>query len=175
MAIEDLTLIGSAALDGTGNMYRNRISGNDADNILNGAGGNDRLNGGGGDDTLYGSTGAAWESDGFDKLYGGAGADSFMMQEYPFFSEDFIGDFTSEDDTIYLNREWFSTVPEGTLAADAFHEGSSAEDPEDRIIYNRETGEIFWDRDGSGGGAHLFLKVQPNTDLDHTDFVAYGG
>jgi Ca2+-binding RTX toxin-like protein len=50
--LEDLVLIGNAAIDGTGNGLRNVITGNDAANRLAGAGGADTLIGGGGDD-LY--------------------------------------------------------------------------------------------------------------------------
>ena len=49
--IENLTLTGSAAIDGTGNGLGNVITGNSAANILAGGGGDDALNGGGGIDT----------------------------------------------------------------------------------------------------------------------------
>ncbi|WP_315443304.1 calcium-binding protein, partial [Sphingomonas alpina] len=53
-AVEDLTLIGSAAINGTGNVLNNRITGNAAVNILDGGQGNDTLDGGAGADLLYG-------------------------------------------------------------------------------------------------------------------------
>ena len=49
--IENLTLTGSAAIDGTGNGLGNVITGNSAANTLAGGGGDDALNGGGGIDT----------------------------------------------------------------------------------------------------------------------------
>ncbi len=55
--VENLTLTGNAALDGTGNELANVITGNSAANTLTGGGGNDRLNGAGGADTLVGGTG----------------------------------------------------------------------------------------------------------------------
>jgi trimeric autotransporter adhesin len=55
--VEDLTLWGSAAIDGTGNELANKIKGNSGANILKGEGGNDTLSGGGGLDTLHGGTG----------------------------------------------------------------------------------------------------------------------
>ena len=75
--LENLTLQGSASINGTGNDLDNILRGNSDDNLLNGAagvdtligrGGIDRLLGGRGDDTLNGG-GAA------DLLNGGAGAD----------------------------------------------------------------------------------------------------
>jgi Ca2+-binding RTX toxin-like protein/GH24 family phage-related lysozyme (muramidase) len=49
--VENLTLVGSAAIDGTGNELSNTVTGNDAANVLNGAGGADTLIGQEGDDT----------------------------------------------------------------------------------------------------------------------------
>jgi Ca2+-binding RTX toxin-like protein len=46
--LENLTLSGSAAADGTGNLLRNTLTGNAAANILDGGAGSDTLTGGGG-------------------------------------------------------------------------------------------------------------------------------
>jgi Ca2+-binding RTX toxin-like protein len=56
--LENLTLTGSANLNGTGNVLANRINGNAGDNTLLGEGGNDTLNGLTGADTLIGGTGS---------------------------------------------------------------------------------------------------------------------
>lgn len=66
--VENLTLLGSAAINGTGNDLANIITGNNANNILSGGLGDDTLNGGDGNDTLLGGAGA-------DRLDGGIGAD----------------------------------------------------------------------------------------------------
>lgn len=55
--IENLFLMGSAAIDGTGNDLDNYIAGNSGANVINGGGGNDTISAGGGDDTLAGGTG----------------------------------------------------------------------------------------------------------------------
>lgn len=69
--VENLVLIGTAALSGTGNSQANVLTGNSASNVLNGMGGQDTLIGGNGDDTY-------WVDDGMDVIIelNGEGADS---------------------------------------------------------------------------------------------------
>jgi Ca2+-binding RTX toxin-like protein len=55
--LENLTLTGSAAINGTGNALNNSLIGNTADNTLTGGDGNDTLDGGSGNDTLIGAAG----------------------------------------------------------------------------------------------------------------------
>jgi Ca2+-binding RTX toxin-like protein len=55
--LENLTLTGVAAVNGTGNGLANILTGNGAANTLTGLGGNDTLNGGGGVDTMIGGLG----------------------------------------------------------------------------------------------------------------------
>ncbi|MDD1457444.1 hypothetical protein MEN95_21380, partial [Dolichospermum sp. ST_sed7] len=55
--IENLTLTGTTAINGTGNGGNNVITGNSGNNTLIGGAGNDTLNGGAGVDTLVGGTG----------------------------------------------------------------------------------------------------------------------
>jgi Ca2+-binding RTX toxin-like protein len=55
--LENLTLTGSDAIDGFGNMLKNTLIGNAANNTLNGDAGADKLTGGGGSDFLNGGLG----------------------------------------------------------------------------------------------------------------------
>ena len=55
--VENLTLIGTTAINGTGNINNNTITGNSANNTLNGEAGNDTMIGGAGIDTLIGGLG----------------------------------------------------------------------------------------------------------------------
>ncbi|AIF49638.1 calcium-binding protein [Pelosinus sp. UFO1] len=66
--VENLTLTGSANIDGTGNELNNVITGNGGDNIIDGDAGADTMYGGVGNDILYGGAGN-------DTLDGGAGND----------------------------------------------------------------------------------------------------
>jgi Ca2+-binding RTX toxin-like protein len=55
--VENLALIGSTAINGTGNTLDNVLTGNSAVNTLTGGAGNDTLDGGAGNDSLVGGTG----------------------------------------------------------------------------------------------------------------------
>jgi VCBS repeat-containing protein len=72
--LENLTLTGSANIDGTGNALDNVITGNGGNNVLNGMDGNDTLIGGAGNDTLAGGAGV-------DSLQGGAGDDTYIIDD----------------------------------------------------------------------------------------------
>lgn len=70
--LENLTLTGSAAINGTGNPLANLLVGNGNANLLAGGGGNDTLLGGDGNDQLSGGTGV-------DSLVGGHGNDVYFV------------------------------------------------------------------------------------------------
>jgi len=70
--LENLTLTGSTAINGSGNDLPNRITGNPANNVLMGNGGNDTLTGGAGNDILNGG-------EGVDALIGGTGDDLYIL------------------------------------------------------------------------------------------------
>ena len=83
--LENLTLAGSVAINGTGNSLANRITGNSAGNVLGGGSGNDTLLGGAGNDTLDGGSGN-------DNLIGGAGDDVYTVAQ----SGDAVSENSSE-------------------------------------------------------------------------------
>ena len=73
--IDKLTLLGTAAINGTGNGLANTITGNGKNNTLSGVTGNDTLMGGIGNDTLR-QAGTAKGDAGNDVLVGGVGKDT---------------------------------------------------------------------------------------------------
>jgi Ca2+-binding RTX toxin-like protein len=73
-SIEVLTLVGPAALSGTGAANYNTINGNSLNNTLDGKHGDDTLYGADGDDTLIGGDEADFVGD--DELYGESGSDN---------------------------------------------------------------------------------------------------
>jgi Ca2+-binding RTX toxin-like protein len=79
--IENLTLTGTDAINGTGNVLDNALYGNAGSNVLSGEAGNDYLSADGGDDVLYGGAGndTLIGGAGADTMYGGAGNDTFYV------------------------------------------------------------------------------------------------
>ena len=98
--VENLTLSGTAAINGTGNTLNNVIIGNAANNILSGSSGIDALNGGTGNDILIGGAGK-------DAMTGGAGADDFDFNSIAEIgngaTRDIIRDFVHLTDDIDLS------------------------------------------------------------------------
>ena len=168
--VEDLTLTGTADLSGTGNEVQNRITGNSGNNLLRGLTGHDVLSGGAGNDELRGGDGndRLHGGAGNDVLLGGAGAgDSFFFDD---FSVDSLPDFIVGEG-MDLDAETFSEITPGVLSADAFVVGTSAQDAEDRIVYDQENGNVYYDPDGSGSDlAILFATVTPGTELRRFEF-----
>ncbi|MFM6038159.1 MAG: beta strand repeat-containing protein, partial [Sphaerospermopsis kisseleviana] len=82
--VENLTLTGTTAINGTGNAGNNILTGNGGNNTLNGGDGNDTLNGGAGIDTLYGEDGNDTISGGVgsDTITGGLGTDRFVYSNF---------------------------------------------------------------------------------------------
>lgn len=73
--VENLTLTGASALNGTGNASNNVITGTTGNNVLTGNDGNDTLNGNGGTDSLVGGLGDdIYMIDGSDTVTEGASA-----------------------------------------------------------------------------------------------------
>ncbi|MGJ5631155.1 beta strand repeat-containing protein [Nostoc sp. CALU 1950] len=81
--LENLTLTGTEAINGTGNSLKNILIGNSAANTLSGEGGNDSLVGGAGNDSLIGGAGNDTLDGGLgsDTLDGGAGNDIYTVDD----------------------------------------------------------------------------------------------
>jgi len=146
------------------------VGGTGQDHIVGGAG-KDQLSGGSGSDRIEGG------SDG-DRLTGGEGKDAFIFTSRPGLSNvDTITDFSVKDDAIWLDNAVFRKVGKGTLTkpvklkSDAFTIGKEAKDAEDRVIYDKGTGRLSYDPDGTGSASAVkFAQVKKGLALKSTDF-----
>jgi Ca2+-binding RTX toxin-like protein len=165
--VENLTLTGTGAFTGTGNLVANVLTGNTGANTLLGLAGADRLDGGAGNDTLDGGIGN-------DTLTGGTGADTFRFANTlsATTNVDAVSGFVRADDRFLLDDAVFAGIGAvGALALGAFRTGTAALERDDRIIYNKAQGKIYFDADGFGGAAQvLFATVAVNTDIRADDF-----
>ncbi|MFI0846808.1 hypothetical protein [Mesorhizobium sp. IMUNJ 23232] len=145
----------------TGSHFSDALNGNSATNAINGGDGNDAIKGYAGNDTLTGYT----------------GADTFIFNTALNGSTnvDTITDYSISADTIQLDDAVFTALTTtGTLPAAAFRANTTglAGDASDRIIYETDTGELYYDADGSGaGGGILFAKIGIGLALTNADFV----
>ncbi|MES1985885.1 MAG: hypothetical protein V4461_13120 [Pseudomonadota bacterium] len=167
--VENLTLSGTADINGMGNELVNSILGNSGNNSLNGNGGKDALNGGAGNDTLIGGAGA-------DALTGGVGNDTFVFNNLTISADkDTIKDFVSGQDRIAIDHLAFGTFAShalGMLTTDDFTIGTAATTASQHIVYNSTTGALFYDADGMGGAAQIQIAlVTGHPALSVADFM----
>ncbi|GHC62282.1 calcium-binding protein [Neogemmobacter tilapiae] len=166
---------GHDRVDGTN--LADAISAWTGNDTVYGAAGSDSVDGYNGKDVLYGGAGADTLNGqkGQDILFGGKGADVFLFDEAPGLAHhDLIRDFKPGVDEIHLDNDVFTEIgPLDVLAAESFRTGSAAVDGDDRIIYQKSTGWLFYDPDGSDFAEKIaFARVKAGLTLTASDFVA---
>lgn len=133
----------------------------------------DRLIGGLGNDKLFGKLGK-------DVMIGGAGKDVFVFDTKPDARKnvDWVADFNVADDTIWLDNKYFK-IGKGTFSKPVklnkkmFWTGTKAHDADDRIIYNKKTGALLYDEDGTGDKAAIKIAtLSSKLKLSNLDFFA---
>jgi len=130
-------------------------------------------------DWLRGDAGAnvLTGSAGNDTLRGGAGEDGFCFESPldPSANFDRISDFAAGVDTILLDHDVFSRLwHKGALSAANFRASASgaAQDANDYVLYDTDSGRLSYDADGSGAQAAVAFAVlvgQPEVTAE--DFV----
>jgi Ca2+-binding RTX toxin-like protein len=168
--VENLTLNGSAAVDGTGNGQANMIYGNNASNVLSGLGGDDTLLGLGGVDTLIGGEGSDYLDGGAgaDDMSGGVGDDKYVV--------DNAGDVVTEaadggTDLVYASISYTlgANVENLTLTGSAANNGTGNE--LNNTVYANNANNVLSGLDGDDtllglGGADTLLGGEGNDFLD---------
>ncbi|MBR8829161.1 MAG: calcium-binding protein, partial [Gomphosphaeria aponina SAG 52.96 = DSM 107014] len=153
--LENLILIGTANINGTGNTLDNLITGNSGNNTLNGGNGNDILTGGNGNDILV----------------GGAGADKFMFNA-PSERIDTIQGFLPGTDKICINKVGFNNLETIQLV----YNSDTIPNTLPTFIYNTTgtNGLLSFDPDGSGvGGATQFATLTGKPALTASDMTIF--
>jgi Ca2+-binding RTX toxin-like protein len=173
--VENITLLGSAALIATGNELDNVLTGNSGANILEGGAGSDTLNGGLGADILIGGADT-------DSLNGGEGNDIYLITSFDEHSEAEIHDsngttdeirFTSTADgdqlTLFAGDTGIERVVIGTgTAATAVNTGTTGLDVDASEVLNslilignagenRLTSTVFNDSISGGAGDDILI------------------
>ncbi|MBQ0819662.1 hypothetical protein KBI52_05435 [Microvirga sp. HBU67558] len=154
------------------------LNGNAFDNVLLGTSSKNTMNGGAGNDMIYGKSGK-------DLLTGGTGKDWFVFDTTLGKSNtDTIKDFKAGQDKIVLdnalfkaNKSFYAAIKKGTpdkplkLAKAFFTVGSHADDRNDFLVYNKKTGVLSYDKDGSGGAAAVEIaRFSNKTAMSEKDF-----
>jgi len=173
------------------------LGGGQGNDILDGGQGNDTIYGGKdedilhgreGDDVLYGDLGddILYGGDGNDTLTGGGGADTFRFGTDTYWSAnnaltnnvDTITDFSSQEgDKVSLETNGvFSMMADGIHNSN-FRAGAGVKalDADDYLLYDTDTGALYYDADGNGPGAAIKFAIftnKPNLSaMDFTDSV----
>lgn len=135
------------------------LIGDGARNILYGYDGMDTINGG----------------EGKDVLRGGDDADSFVFNSaIDPANEDRIIDFVSGEDVMVLDSAVFDGLDIGALDADMFVANADgvATTADQRIIYETDTGKVYYDSDGSGDAeAVAFFRLSSLPMIEADDFL----
>ena len=90
---------------------------------------------------------------------------------------DKIYDFRYQDDSFQLDNRYFTKLGSGTESkpkkfnSDMFVTGTKAKDREDRIVYDKKSGNLYYDQDGTGSKAQVKIATIVNkTTLKFDDF-----
>jgi Ca2+-binding RTX toxin-like protein len=159
-----------------GSSQNDVVNGYNGADYLEGNGGADKLNGGAGNDDIVGGLGK-------DTLTGGTGADWFFYVAQPTATTaDVITDFShAQADKIVLDNDFFAVGAAGAALGAKFYKaaditlssnGHGDMNSADRILYDTDSGNLYYDSNGSIAGGRVLLATLTNhAVLVATDFL----
>ena len=156
-----------------GTAGNDNLLGGAGNDTLNGLAGNDSLNGGGGNDSLNGGTGS-------DVLTGGIGTDTFVLADARGATNiDRITDF-AQGDRVSISGSAYAGLTPGAVSTTQFIERRSTQAPvvaataATRLIFDRDTGNLFHDPDGTGAQSmQQILSISNGYRLLSTDLIVF--
>ena len=114
---------------------------------------------------------------GINSLTGGPGSDSFCFNTAPSAStsnRDIVFDFTHGVDKFWMENAVYAKLGAATGALNPafFRVGAAALDGNDYIVYNKASGALFYDSNGSLAGGVMAVAVLANKPvLTASDFL----
>lgn len=145
---------GVAGVNGIGNGLDNLIVGNPFDNVIAGREGRDTLRGQAGADTFV-----------FDRAAAPDNVDRII---------DFNVNEANEGDLLKMKGAVFGGLAAGLLDADLFVAGTRALEAEDRFLFDRASGRLWFDEDGTGAaGQQLVATFEQNAQVTASDIEIF--
>lgn len=161
-------MLKGSILDDTisGGSGKDSIDGGNGNDTIHGGKGNDAIVGGAGDDIIYGGAGKNF-------LIGGAGSDTFVYLKGDGVST--IIDFTPGTDNLHFSTTALkdltieTTINLETVTTDATHKKVAAliQDHGSNFVYDKTTGNLYFDADISGAKSNLVLIETLGTGAEH--------
>ncbi|MDZ8106347.1 MAG: calcium-binding protein [Nostoc sp. DedQUE12a] len=162
--LENLTLTGSSAINGTGNFRNNVINGNSGNNSLFGLDGNDTIFGGNGNDTVNGGTGA-------DSLDGGDNNDLYIVDNVGDIATEFFGDALGGVDTVQASVSYTLSANLENLTLTGFGLINGTGNARNNVINGNGANNTLSGLDGNdtingGGGNDTIIGGNGNDSID---------
>lgn len=161
--VENLTLTGKAAINGTGNGLNNLLTGNKAANILNGAEGNDTLIGGLGKDNLTGGLGADKFKFNVITETGTTATTRDIITDFSHAQKDKIDLSAIDANKIFAGNNAFSAPTVGGTFSGVFANPGE--------LYFDKTAHILYGNNDADSAADFSIKLAGVNSLAASDFV----
>ena len=138
-----------------GDLGNDVLDGGAGGDVLNGGEGIDNLNGGADGDILIGGPGG-------DRLEGGAGGDLYWWQAQTELNDLVVGFNSAEDQLQFTGSQFGGFTAGSNLLNGSTFISSANPNPTGAVptfLYNNVDGSLFFDPDGTGGAARVFVAL----------------